>query len=126
MKWFVAPETVRLDLGDGQWMDIKKQLNTGETQEMYRQMRGVDGAVDSSKIRLAKVSAYLVDWSLPDLSGQKAEPSEASLKNMHPLAFGDLFEKVLAHEKSIEAEFEDAKKSQAGETPSSATFASAA
>lgn len=126
MKWFVAPETVRLDLGDGQWMDIKKQLNTGETQEMYRQMRGTDGAVDSSKIRLAKVAAYLLDWSLVDLGGKKAEPNEDSLKNMHPLAFGDLFDKVLAHEKSIEAEFEDAKKSPAGETPSSATFASAA
>lgn len=126
MNWFVTPEKVRLPLSDGQWIDIKKQLNTGETQEMYRHMRDASGVIDTSKIRLAKVSAYFLDWSLTDRSVPDAGPIEDSLKNMHPLYFGDLFDAVLAHEKSIEAEYDEAKKLKAGETPSSAISASAA
>jgi hypothetical protein len=29
-EWFVEPSVVRLDIGDGHWLDVKRELTVGE------------------------------------------------------------------------------------------------
>ena len=62
---FVAPRTVRVDLGDGQWADIKERLSYGDMQHAASLSRA-DYTLNSQHV----VAAYLVDWSLTDATGQ--------------------------------------------------------
>ena len=79
----VQPKTVRVEISDGDWLDIKKELNAGEEKEMFaqsiKQMGGemdqdakaddkVEMRIDMDPVGLsfAKVEAYLVAWSFED------------------------------------------------------------
>lgn len=62
---FVVPETVRLDLEDGHWIEIKRELSYGDMQKVASLSRA-----DLTASALHLVGAYLVDWSLQDAKGQ--------------------------------------------------------
>jgi len=64
-QWFVRPETERLDLGDGVWVDVKHELSYGDLQQVASQSR-----TDLTTANLHLVAAYLVDWNLTDPQGQ--------------------------------------------------------
>lgn len=64
MDDFVTPEPCRLTLSDGQFIDIKKRLNHGETEDMYARMSPDGERLDRRAVRTAKVFAYLMGWSL--------------------------------------------------------------
>jgi len=69
----VAPNTVRLDLPDGEFVIVRERLNMGEWRAMYETLpegREGDRRMDGFPIRWAFTLAYLVDWSLTDLDGK--------------------------------------------------------
>lgn len=63
MNDFVTPEPHRLTLHDGQFVDIRKRLNHGETDDMFARI-WPSGGLDRRWVRTAKMLAYVIGWSL--------------------------------------------------------------
>jgi hypothetical protein len=134
MKWFVAPETVKIDLPGGEWIEVKKQLTKGERDKvnamLIKEVRN-DGRMtpDFEMMSKAEALAYLVDWSLTD--GDKKIRIEtdgdklSAINSMSVEGFDLISEAISAHVKQMEAE-KPSKKEQRGGKRSSVTSASAA
>jgi len=73
-SWFVKPETVRIDIDEGQWIRVKKRLTVGEERKSHaalvKEVRQ-DGRITPNMEMMGKaeVMAYLIDWSLCDDEG---------------------------------------------------------
>ena len=68
MDRFVTPIPIRIQISRGDWIEVKRRLNTGDQQNMMAQMMptitpGQPYALDSRQVLTAKVLAYLLDWS---------------------------------------------------------------
>lgn len=57
----VRPETIRLPLSDGDWIDVIRELNAGEYFDCILEM--------TERKRFAKILAYVIGWSFVDLDG---------------------------------------------------------
>jgi hypothetical protein len=126
MKWFVAPETVRLDLPEGEWIEVKKELTKGERDKinamLIKEVRQ-DGRMtpDFEMMSKAEVLGYLVDWSLKN--GDEKIPVEtdadrlSAINNMTEDGFDYLSKAVKMHVEKLEAE-KPSKKAKRGETKS--------
>ena len=120
MDRFVTPQTTRLEISLGDWIEVKRRLNTGEQQDLFAQMMpsitpGQPYALQSRHVLTAKVLAYLVDWSLTRQS--KAVPvSVDAVNNLDPDTFKEIREAIDAHETAVEAEIDAAKKNHTGES----------
>lgn len=112
---FVAPETVRIDLADGDWIEVKKELGVGEDRR-YR-TAGVKRAnakeeveIDWTAMALARVQTYLVDWSARDA---KDKPVPVTRQAIEALAVED-FEAIDAAIQAHIAATSEEKKRQSG------------
>lgn len=100
---FVSPETVRIDLGSGDWIEVKKELTVGEdfayrTAGMGRR-KGEDAVeIDWSERALARVLAYLVAWS------EKPKISRASISSLASEDFMRIDGAILGHMTAMESE----------------------
>jgi hypothetical protein len=61
---FDEPEQVRLTLTNGKYVDIKKRLNHGETEDLFARMSPYGVGVNRREVRTAKIAAYLLGWNL--------------------------------------------------------------
>ena len=86
---FVDPAVVRLPLTHHQWIDVKRELTYGETEDMYARMRRQFGpneppTLDPTRIGRARMSAFIVAWSFVDPSGTPVPVSEAAFADLKP------------------------------------------
>lgn len=100
----VMPQTVRLDLGDDHWIEIKRELNTGETQQVASASR-----LDYTAQSIYLVAAYLLDWSLRDGNGEPLPLDTeaqrvAALKAISPAHFNAIFEAINRHVEEVQGE----------------------
>ena len=133
MSRFVRPETAKLDLTNGDWLLVKKRLNAGEQRRAFARIVkkmavGQDVEIDPEATGLAKMAAYLLDWSLCDDQGagvpirdQPASLVEAALLALDPDSFREIHDAIQAHEDREAAALAEEKKRTAGATPSSVT-----
>lgn len=73
---FVLPESVRLPLSDGDWIEVKRKLTSGELRRMQgagfvyardpEKPEGYTVEIDNHRLSTARVATYLVDWSFVD------------------------------------------------------------
>ena len=111
---FVQPEIVRLELSDGDWLDVRKELSTGEARramaKTVKSMRA-DGRIepDLEMLGRAEMAAYLVDWSFVDGNDKRVPCSDAALGNLTQDAFAEIETAVRAHIASVEEERGKAK-----------------
>jgi len=127
---FVQPETVRLDIGDGDWIEVKKRLTSGEARRAYTGIiknATQDGkfAFDMNVLGRQELLAYLVEWSLIGLDGKRVPidteaRKEAAVDALDQDDFKTIDDAVTAHIAAMEAERADAKKLRDGVTTSSA------
>jgi hypothetical protein len=85
---FASVDTVRLDLSDGDWIDVKDELSYGERQVLMAagvkrtgitdDTRSIE--VDWSVLNIADMVLWLVDWSFTDDAGRPVAVSEASIR----------------------------------------------
>lgn len=127
-NWFVPPKTVRLPLSEGDWIEVRAELNIGQTMAMYADLssRGEDGKVriNDHRAPFARLVAYITDWSACDEDG-KAEPfSGEALEHLPWDLYGEIVEAVDAHIAAIEAKREARKNGQGGAIGSSAISSS--
>jgi len=124
---FVQPETVRLDLHDGtSWIEVKRELTVGEDRRYrsagLRRMSQPNGEtsveVDWTAMALARVEAYLVDWSAtkPDGKG-KEQPVPVTRAAIEALASEDFDEIDAAINAHIEAIAREKKAKTGSDLP---------
>jgi hypothetical protein len=85
---FASVETVRLDLSDGDWIEVKQELSYGERQKLMAagfkrtgitdDTRSVE--VDWSVLNIADMTLWLIDWSFLDDAGKPVTVNEASIR----------------------------------------------
>ena len=123
MLRFVQPETVRIMLEGGAWLLVKKRLSAGEYRTMLRRMsdRAPDGSyrIDPLETGIARMLAYLVDWSLPDyvIRDKSTSELETALNMLEPDDFEIVMHAIIAHEAAMLAERTEEKKLRSGGKP---------
>lgn len=126
----VRPETVRIDISDGDWIEVKKRLTYGEGAKaraaVIKEVRS-DGRMtpDFELVEITHVLAYLVDWSLVDLAGKRIQIDTdakrlSAINGQDPATIRELIDAVNAHVEAMEAELVTEKNAKAGETASPA------
>ena len=104
----VRPETVRVTLADGEWLELAKELTSGEYREMFvSQVKdapsGSEGfALDYRQVGITRVLAYVKDWSFVDFSGAPLPISDAWLRKFDRTTFEDVMAAVNAHDEACE------------------------
>jgi hypothetical protein len=113
---FVDPVVVRVDLTDGDWIDVKRDLTTGEQRAMFAQMRSRDrpgaiATIDPSLVTTARLMAYVVGWSFRDRDDRPVPVSVGALDSLDTRTFGELRDALDAHEAARDRALDDEKKS---------------
>lgn len=132
------PETRRLDLPGGDWLLVKKHLNTGEERSaLSRHVKptrpGETPVLDFENTGLTVATEYLLDWNIVGLDGNplviRDRPYEfrlAALRQLDPEDSALIVRTIEAHAEAMKVERDAEKNSRAGETASSATSVSVA
>lgn len=114
----VQPETARLPLSDGDWIQVIQELNAGEYFDFITAMAGREP--------FAKILAYVVAWSLVGLDGTPIPygrdlPAEERRANIRSLDKGTALEIVatIDRHEAAHAAVLDAKKKTATPSPAS-------
>ncbi len=124
---FVNPDVTKLDLSDGDWIEVKRRLNVAERRSITS--RAAKGGVstdstrvfvDANEMEFAKVEAWVLDWSFTDAADKRVKFSPEAVRALDPDTFAEIIDAIDAHEKAEEA----AKNSSASVASSSSTPAS--
>jgi hypothetical protein len=132
----VRPETVRIDISDGDWIEVKQALTYGEAAKaravVVKEVR-TDGRMtpDFELVEIAQVLAYLVNWSLVDDRGKRIviDTDAKLLAGIHAQdsdTIREIIDAVSAHVERREAERAAEKNAKDGATASSTISPSAA
>lgn len=124
MDDFDDPESIRLTLTDGKYVDIKKRLNHGETEDMYAQISPYGVGVNRRVARTAKIDAYLLGWNLT----KKGAPIPMSpelpenvrtdtLRGLNADRAREIHKAIEAHEEAMAAAALDLKKTNDAKPP---------
>src|SRR6185436_17397280 len=98
MSRFSRPESDRLPLSNGDWIIVKRRLNTGEQRAYLKRCSTLNDEgvrrIDPIDHGMSRVVAYLIEWSLVDssqqpvsLQGLDPDGLMAILDNLDPDAF---------------------------------------
>jgi hypothetical protein len=132
MNRFVRPEVVRLQLSGGDFIDVKKELNTGESRRVFARMArdmtpGENVKLDPQQVGMAKVVEYLIGWSFTDEDGrpvplpESPEMKEAVISNLHIDTWNEIRLAVDEHEERVDAQRAQEKKVPTIESSSKTT-----
>lgn len=111
---FVQPEIVRLELSEGDWLEVRKELSTGEARramaKTIKSMRA-DGRIepDLEMLGRAEIAAFIVDWSFVDATDKRVPFTDAALDNLTQDAYAEIETAVRAHIAAVEEERGKAK-----------------
>lgn len=85
---FASLGTSRLDLGGGDWVEVKDELAFGEQQALnyanWKLVQGQGVIIDYGAYDLKKLEYYLVDWSFRDAAGK---PVSVTPETIQALAY---------------------------------------
>ena len=111
---FVDPRTVRIDLSDGDWIEVKARLAYGEQQRMLGAVIGGVSLDDSAaginlqnvpinleKFSVARLSAWIVDWSFTR-DGKRVEVTGDAIAALDPDTATEIDAALKAHIEAIE------------------------
>lgn len=139
MQWFIDPkDTIRLDIGDDQYIDIKKRLSAKEAKdvqaaginsmrvktnaaEVPEEDREVNMGLDMGAMALTRAEKYIVGWSL-SREGKPVSVSREAIQSLTTDAFNAIDKALDTHIKAMDEE----KKVKNGETTSDSAAKSAA
>ena len=108
---FVLPETVRLELSEGDWIEVKKRLTYGEQQRLAGgalRPKLTDGEIDISldleTHSILRLSTWIVDWSFCDVKGKQVEVDRDAIASLEPDTVDEIEDALTAHIESLEEE----------------------
>ena len=119
---FVEPETVRLELTDGDWIEVKKELTYGEEQRLAGAAMSVksqlngdkqvgdDIQLDMENERFAVLRFYLwlVDWSFTGRDKKPVKLTKAAIANLQHETADEIDQVLTAHVARVEEERKNA------------------
>jgi hypothetical protein len=122
----VRPETVRLSLSDGDWIDVIKELNAGEYLDLI--------TATAERKPFAKILTYLIGWSLVGFEGQPLPYSlqlpeterRDLVRSLNKATLRELVAVLNRHEAAEEEALEKKRTTTTGAPASSAPSTSAA
>lgn len=112
-NYFVQPDTRRLELSDGAWIEVKTELSFGEQQRLAgRIMRSKDGNIGTAweEYRIQGMVAWITDWSLTDMEGQIVGVSRAAIENLRQPIADEIDEVLQEHIAEVTARLDEEKK----------------
>ncbi len=94
-QWFATQNTVRLDLGDEEWIEIHEQLTYGEqealTSSSFERMPIGAKAAESPEVtinwgqyNIKRMDTWIVDWSAKGPNGKPMPKNKASIAALLP------------------------------------------
>lgn len=108
---FVQPTTVRYELSDGDWVELKGRLTYLEAQKLATAAiggmrgQGKDGGaeftLDSAAYALAQLEAWIVDWSFQGPDGRPVPVSRDSLSALGEDDAGELVAVIQRHTQTV-------------------------
>jgi len=127
------PETVKVDISQGDWLLVKKHLTSGEHRKRLSRMLNPDGTVQPVNVGVTKIVSYLLDWSIADaddkpvvIRDQPEDVVQAALDALDVESFKEILTAIEAHEDAMQAVRDAEKNVQGIESPSSPLSLSAA
>jgi hypothetical protein len=114
----VSPGIERLHLSDGDWIDVKRELNAGEYSDLLNDM--------VARKPFSKILQYLIVWSFVGLDGKPLPytldlPEDArrdTIRSLNKATLRELIAKIDKHEAEEEARL-DSKKNTPAVAPAS-------
>lgn len=104
---------------DGQWVDVKKRLNTRETRRVFTRLvkkyeAGEKIELDPEFVGITKLVEYLVNWSLTNADGESEPPTQEAIENLDDETFREISEAIDHHEQAQQTAREHETKNRAG------------
>ena len=110
---FVVPNTVRVELSEGDWIELKDRLTYGEQQRlasaaltrMSNAGAGEDAGIDLDfeKHSLMRMQTWLVDWSFLGANGKPVSVTRAAIAALDPDTAAEIDAAITAHIEALEA-----------------------
>ena len=104
---FVIPEVVRLDLSDGDWIEVKRRLTNGERRRLNTAglskslLIGGDASnevdIDFAEFGTARALTYIVDWSFRDGNGLRVEVTREAYESLDEETADEIDKALDAH-----------------------------
>jgi len=115
---------------DGDWIEVKRELNAGETRRVFTGLvksmqAGEKAELNPEQVGKTKLLEYIVDWSLVNFDGSRLPFSAAALDSQDQDTYREIDKAVDLHEEAIEKERAERKNVRTGGTRSSPTSLSA-
>jgi hypothetical protein len=128
---FVQPDVARLTLSDGDFVDVKKQLNAGEQRRLFAHMMrdlspGDKVTLIPEQVGRTKLEAYIVGWSFVDADGKPVPVSPSAIDNLDTETYAEMVKAIDDHETQQEKEREARRANPNTATGSKATSGSVA
>jgi len=122
----VAPAVVRLPLSDGDWLDVKRELNAGEYSDLLTDL--------VARKPFSKILQYVLGWSLTGFNDEvlaweldgDPELRRATVRSLDKGTLRELTAALDRHEAAEEAAIAGKKTTRAASPASSPPSASAA
>lgn len=107
---FVTPDTKRLDLSDGDWIEVKTRLSWGDI--LLIQSSSVTGAnfgtnevgMDLRRAKMTRFMVWLTDWSFRDAAGKPVKLSLDAIAELESGTAEEIDVALTAHVEALEAE----------------------
>jgi hypothetical protein len=123
---FVTPDTVKVQLKEGDWIEVKKFLNVSEAAKLggagvpnFRQVRQGEQefALDFVALKIARINAYVVAWSFVDAAGNQMKVTPETVECLESDVADEIDAALDVHKKAMD-ELKKAKGSAGAGAPS--------
>lgn len=102
---FIKPDIKRIYLSDDGWIEVKKDLNTGDTKLLeaagMKPPVILDGkpfsSIDWGTYELERAMIFLTDWSFRGEDDKPVQLSMAAVKNLDPRDFEEINTAIINH-----------------------------
>lgn len=107
---FVSPETVRITLKNGDWIEVKKELTVGDEKRLLSSgfKRASPGSeqieVDWFTRSIARVEIYLTGWSAVDDKGRPVAITRDAIETLSSEDFDVIDDAIKTHQAAVDAE----------------------
>lgn len=124
---FVAGGVVRLTLPGNEWVDVKAELNAGESRRVFSHLvmemnAGEPTKLDPDKVGVTKMVEYIVGWSLLNSQGEPEPVCEEAIDALDQDTYQEMSEAVEQHDQRCEAARIARKNARGGGMGSPATL----
>jgi hypothetical protein len=114
------PDVVRLPLSEGEWIEVKKELNAGEQRRVFTRLVKAmhfneKAEIDPEQVGFSKVVEFLVGWSLTDAAGKSVPVSEGAISSLDGETYNEIVKVIDAHEEAVDKAIEERKNAQGDE-----------